>query len=723
MPKPIRLRASNLMVDWLRALRSTSLFAPRLWIALALTVGAGVARSDWKSVGPYGGDAYNLKVLGGNLFAVAGSGIWRSPDGGASWTWVQTSDPYNITDLATLGQNLYAINDGVFRSTDGGVSWEHLTVQVQPEDVISMRVGQAVASLGRFLIDGTSSGIFRSADSGITWTRVDGYRDSVGGPVDVYHVETQGAYVFASTSSRGLFVSPDSGAEGTWSNVGKVRDGDVGFAVAMGRYLFLDGWDGLTRSADRGRTWDTLSRVPAQGLLPQGKILYRTTWPDTSLTPGAKPAFYQSLDSGSTWIRKSEGLAILRLTARADSLFVTVQGRGVMTSIDSGRHFEPCPIPVSFIPVLSVAGNRVLALGDKDMGDFVSADGGANWTRTTEPGAGSGFVRMAVRGSLGFAVDYAYHGFVSKDSGKTWRPVPGGFPVGAGVTGLTQSVAIHAGVLFVAIRDGIYRSRDTGTTWTQVRPQKAQSFQDGVILFSAGDKIQLWESAGIFRSIDTGAHWVAAQKSPAGIIRAISENRNGIYAAGERSVFHSSDGGDTWLEGKGGQLSFNYLAAVERGLLASNNTQGMFFSQDGGDNWSAVNAGLPGAFGITSLSVTATDAYIGVQNAGLWRRPLAELADVTGLSRPTPESKDPAVGLRLFRTGSGIGIEFSLSRPGWARLEAFDYRGRRLAVLADGRLGAGRHSVMLPAGIAQAGIRILRLRAEGKVLSRVAAAE
>ena len=271
------------------------------------------------------------------------------------------------------------------------------------------------------------------------------------------------------------------------------------------------------------------------------------------------------------------------------------------------------------------------------------------------------------------------------------------------MAGTTQSIAIHAGAFFLSFRDGIYRSVDTGTTWTQVRPQKASTFVEGVILYSAGPEIQLWEKAGIFRSADTGTHWVAAQKSPAGTIRGISEGRDGIYAAGREGVFRSSDGGDTWMDVNGEQIRFHYLAAVEGGLLASNDTLGIFLSKDGGASWSAINAGMPDNYRLTSLAVTSAYAYIGAGNAGIWRRPLAELTNATGLARLTPDRKVPEGGLRLFRTGSGIGIEFGLSRPGWALLEAFDYRGRRLAVLADSRMRAGRQSVMLPAGIAPAG--------------------
>jgi hypothetical protein len=303
----------------------------------------------------------------------------------------------------------------------------------------------------------------------------------------------------------------------------------------------------------------------------------------------------------------------------------------------------------------------------------------------------------------------------------TWRPATGKYPV-PGAGGFTQAVAVHAGALFLAVRDGTYRSADTGATWTELRPKKAQSFLEGVVLYSTGPELLLWDITGMYRSTDTGSHWIAAQKSPTGIVRGISRGREALYAVGRGGVFSSADGGDTWAEMNSGDIRFHSVAAVEDGLLASNDSLGIFISKDGGAGWSAFNAGLPEYCSVISLSTTATDAYIGVANAGIWRRPLAEMAAVTGSARPRPDRVFPAAGLRLFRSGSGLSVEFGLSRPGQVRLEVFDHRGRRLAVLADGPLEAGRQSVKWPAGTAQGGLRILRLQAEGKVLSRVVSA-
>jgi len=66
-------------------------------------------------------------------------------------------------------------------------------------------------------------------------------------------------------------------------------------------------------------------------------------------------------------------------------------------------------------------------------------------------------------------------------------------------------------------------------------------------------------------------------------------------------------------------------------------------------------------------------------------------------------------------------VEFSLTRPGFARLTAFDLSGRRVAVLFDGVAAAGAHRVrwsgVAPSGAPlPAGLYIVRLEAEGVAL-------
>ncbi len=68
-------------------------------------------------------------------------------------------------------------------------------------------------------------------------------------------------------------------------------------------------------------------------------------------------------------------------------------------------------------------------------------------------------------------------------------------------------------------------------------------------------------------------------------------------------------------------------------------------------------------------------------------------------------------------------VDFTLARPGAARVEVFDSGGRRVATLAAGELAAGAHSVnwsglSADGGPAPSGVYFVRLTAEGRSLTR-----
>jgi hypothetical protein len=63
--------------------------------------------------------------------------------------------------------------------------------------------------------------------------------------------------------------------------------------------------------------------------------------------------------------------------------------------------------------------------------------------------------------------------------------------------------------------------------------------------------------------------------------------------------------------------------------------------------------------------------------------------------------------------GSGL-LRFSLPRPGSARVELFDVRGRRVGAAVDApALEAGDHEVEIPAGLGP-GVYFYRVRAGGE---------
>jgi hypothetical protein len=84
---------------------------------------------------------------------------------------------------------------------------------------------------------------------------------------------------------------------------------------------------------------------------------------------------------------------------------------------------------------------------------------------------------------------------------------------------------------------------------------------------------------------------------------------------------------------------------------------------------------------------------------------LAGVPGVAGAARLEPNFPNP------FNPATTLA--FTLEQDGPALLEIFDQRGRRVAVLADGELAAGRHEIAWRAEVLPSGVYLSRLTAGG----------
>ena len=87
--------------------------------------------------------------------------------------------------------------------------------------------------------------------------------------------------------------------------------------------------------------------------------------------------------------------------------------------------------------------------------------------------------------------------------------------------------------------------------------------------------------------------------------------------------------------------------------------------------------------------------------------------------RAAPEVALSAIAPNPF--ASSARVTFSVPDPTAVRVTVVDVRGREVAVLLDGPVGAGRHEATLDAGRLAAGVYVVRLEAAGQVVTRQAA--
>ena len=233
----------------------------------------------------------------------------------------------------------------------------------------------------------------------------------------------------------------------------------------------------------------------------------------------------------------------------------------------------------------------------------------------------------------------------TSDGGIYWQNISDGFLKTAAVGAIAVSEAdpnvIYAGMGEACIRgnvshgDGVYRSTDTGKTWTHLGLEETRHISrvrvhprdpDTVYVAALGHAYGHNKERGVFRSTDGGQTWeqVLFRSDHAGAVDLSLDPTNprvlyasfwdvlrtpwGLTSGGpDSSIYKSTDGGDNWTEitrnpglpeGTLGRIGVAASPAKAGRVWATVEAEnpGLFRSEDGGDTWEVVsdNADLQG---------------------------------------------------------------------------------------------------------------------------------
>ena len=265
-----------------------------------------------------------------------GGGIWKSIDGGTSWSVVNdfmgniaitsiVADPRTTSNVATTvlyastGEGFYNADNlrgyGIFKSTDGGTTWNHLSstdpTTMDSDWYYTNRL--AINESGVIIAVTRDNGVFTSSNDGVSWLKSAPGPDYYSMMEDVKFDPNDSTKAIVGSINGNCYYTADSGVTWNRSNIVDASswfiDGRVEIAYATSSNLVFASIDNnsgeIYRSTDGGVNWTLLSTP--QHLGNQGWY-DNTIWVDPTdanhLVIGGLD-LHRTTDGGTNWTQIS----------------------------------------------------------------------------------------------------------------------------------------------------------------------------------------------------------------------------------------------------------------------------------------------------------------------------------------------------------------------------------------------------------------------------------
>jgi photosystem II stability/assembly factor-like uncharacterized protein len=651
------------------------------------------ARLHWRELGPAVAGGRVTAVVGTArdpklyYLGAAAGGVWKTQNGGETWTPVFDHEPFSsIGALAidpTNDQTVWAgtgetnpRNDvtyggGIYKTTDGGKTWSAAgladtlqisSIAIDPRNPKTVIVG----AMGDFFADSPARGIFRTTDGGRTWAQTlsagprSGVSDLAMDPKDpnvlyagVWQFRRQPWTFESGGPADGLYRSSDGGV--TWTKlVGHgLPDppmGRIGLAIAPSEprrvYALIESSAGvLWRSDDAGANWLLVSK----DTLADQRPFYFT---HLAVDPGKPDHVYavsemlaESKDGGKTFKETADDVHVdyhaMWIAPNDASRMITGEDGGYALTVDAGNHW-------SF--------SRNLAIGQVY---HVGYDDGTPYRVCASLQDNNGFCGPSNSLNPDGIPDSAWERVVGGDGQWAW-PDP-----------------TDANLVWTDLQDGrvsVYNRTERHNTF--VPPYIGRSIEefdlakaryrfnwDSPIAFAPWEPGTVWYGGDVvFATRDRGVHWTAispdltkndkAHQQPAGgpithdvsgaeytdtilDIEGSPVRRGEIWVGTDDGVVQvTRDGGVHWRDVTPGGIAadgrFEIVApsplapgtayAVLDRHFVGDRAPHVFVTRNWGSTWAAIDAGLPQDQPARSIRPDARDphlVYAGLESS-LW---------------------------------------------------------------------------------------------------------
>lgn len=719
--------------------------------AIGVNTGGKYGAFEFRNVGPTRGG--RVTTVTGTVAApstfylgASGGGVWKTEDYGT--TWHNVSDGFFATP--SIGDIAVAQNDanivyvgtgsdglrsniiegkGVYKSIDGGKSWTHIglhtvgqigAVEIDPTNHNIVYV----AAIGQPFNANADRGLYKTLDGGRSWEKILFVSNEVG----ITDVELH------PTNPDILYASAWKAQRKPWTII---SGGEITRDEA-----------GIYKSIDGGASWAKINKGLPTGLV--GKIDLATTPADSSVlaalveAPDKEGGLYWSVDQGQSFKHVSNDKGIQNRPFYYTNIDIDPKNAEIIysnanplrKSVDGGKTWTTMSVPHGDNHDMWInPDNPDLFIQSNDGGANVTHNGGKTWSsQFNQPtaelytidvddqhpywlysGMQDNSTAIAVPSMVPYGAQHASSYIINTGGCETGPAVPkpgnhnivyadckGRFGVYDKRTGTERSYYVGATNIYghnpanlkfrfqrvapihVSPHDPntvyhgsqyLHRTRDDGVTWETISPDLTANEPDKQVISGApitrditGEEyystlysIQespaqqgvIWTGSNdgpVHVTQDNGTTWkdVTPRMPKGGRVDSVAPSPHDpgkAYVSVVRSllgdpkpyIYRTSNYGKSWKllsDGKNG-IPADYPVRVVRespdheGLLFAGTEFGLFMSNDDGESWTSFQQNLP-VTPVTDLKFVRGDLALSTMGRGFW-----VLDNVTSLGQPS----------------------------------------------------------------------------------------
>jgi hypothetical protein len=726
------VRVAQLQINPLDNILAAATHGRGLWeITLSSWTGIGpapIANGQNPGNGPVSGRVTGVTTdpTNSNLIYVstAGGGLWRSADGGQTWTPL-TDNQATLTTGTILDANsghvqaspaaLYAgtgeANNsadsyyglGLLKSLDGGVTWTLITGNSGKNEFNGSAIARiaSVASNPNIVyvavtggaVNGVSgnSGVWKSSDGGMTWTNTTALVIATTAAFSDLAMDPNNQQVLLAavggptgSTAAGVYRTTTGGA--SWAAAGNfpmgLANGVIRIAFAKtnptGQHVVYasvtnplnGGLLAIYKSTDDGTTWLPLASVPnylgTTGSYASALIVDPTNSNIVYAGGGTGAgSLIESQDGGVTWTDISTGATGNNgphgehhgFAFEANDTLLDVNDGGVWrldNAMPGSIHWTDITgnlAVTQFVGIAQNPSNIGIAFGGSQGNGTEAYAASPSWSEVR--GGDGGFVRVDPNTPNTIYHTFGYltgAGFLerSDDGGVTWNAKtsgintsdPGNYDIPYVLDPL-NSARLLLGT------NRVYESTNRGDSWNAISTPNSGGWTTSApidTLAASGSTIYASAGGQIFVTLNDGASWTGID------IAGFSDHFNRLiidptnsqiaYIVRDRfstasggHVFKTVNGGATWADISTGlpNIPTEAIALDPRdGALYVGTDSGIYVSANAGTSWSLFGVGLP-AVRVTDLQINTTLGVltIGTYGRGAWEAPLTHFRVAT----------------------------------------------------------------------------------------------